>query len=424
MPSYELYWTTDSLLELRGLKKIMPRNWFELMMQFLHLSDNSTDLPRDHPDHDRLHKIRPLLEHLVERWKAAYHPDREVSVDESIIAFKGRSSMVVYKPNKPHKWGLNMWVLAEAKSGYAYNMELYTGKAGHTEVGLTKNVVVSLCRPLFQTGHHVYMDNYFSSPALFCALKDQQLGACGTLRVNRIGVPEAIKKAKLKKDSHSVVERDDDGILYIAWFDRRQVTVMSSIHSSATFMATVRSRTAPDHQRIVEKPMAIQLYTKYMQGVDRADQLLWYKISLHRQQKWWKKVFMYLLEVSCVNSTIIFRALHPDRRIDSTKCRLAIIHALLEKYPQQPPSRLCRRPSIPPSRLTERHFLKLNTKLTPAGRPVSPDCEVCSKRGVKRHQTQMMCRQCDIPMCAYPCFERFHTLVDYKIDCTDNYHKE
>ena len=63
---------------------------------------------------------------------------REVSVDESIVAFKGRSNMIVYKPNKPHKWGLNAWVLSEAKIGYVWNMEMYTGKKAETEVGMTK----------------------------------------------------------------------------------------------------------------------------------------------------------------------------------------------------------------------------------------------------------------------------------------------
>jgi hypothetical protein len=134
-------------------------------------------------------------------------------------------------------------------------------------------VVTSLCQPLYQTGHHVYMDNYFSSPALFCELKANQLGACGTLRANRVGVPGPIKSAKLtKKKCQTVVERDGDDLLYIAWFDRRQVTVISSIHNAITFQKTVRTKNVPDHKRVVDKPAAIQLYTKYMQGVDRADQ--------------------------------------------------------------------------------------------------------------------------------------------------------
>ncbi len=137
---------------------------------------------------------------LVERWQSAYYPDRELSVDETIIPFKGHTRMKVYKPNKPHKWGLNCWNLAEAKTGYIWNSELYKGKrSNETEVGLYTTVVTNLCEPMYDHGHHVYMDNLFSSPQLYNCLGEHGVGACGTLRINGIGTPEQIKKSKLKK---------------------------------------------------------------------------------------------------------------------------------------------------------------------------------------------------------------------------------
>jgi len=127
----------------------MARDKFELILQFLHVVDNSLAVASDHPDHDRLFKIKPMLTHLIQCWQTAYYPCKEVSVDESIIAFKGRSHMVVYKPAKPHKWGIiNAWVLAESSTGYVWNMDIYTGRKAVAEVGLTKKVVVSLCEPL------------------------------------------------------------------------------------------------------------------------------------------------------------------------------------------------------------------------------------------------------------------------------------
>ena len=85
-----------------------------------------------------------------------------------------------------------------------------------------------------------------------------------------------------------------------------KVNLISSVHTSATFQKSLRAKAAPNHRRVVEKPKAVELYTKYMQGVDRGDQLLWYKLHLHKSLKWWKKVFMYLLEVSLVNASIIY----------------------------------------------------------------------------------------------------------------------
>ena len=50
-------------------------------------------------------------------------------------------------------------------------------------------------------GHHLYMDNFYTSPTLFSSLLHVGIGACGTLRCNRIGVPTSIKNppTKLKK---------------------------------------------------------------------------------------------------------------------------------------------------------------------------------------------------------------------------------
>ena len=64
-------------------------------------------MPADHEDHDRIHKIRTFVEQvLIPLWQGAYYPEQDVSVDEALVAFKGRTALMQYKPKKPHKWGL------------------------------------------------------------------------------------------------------------------------------------------------------------------------------------------------------------------------------------------------------------------------------------------------------------------------------
>ena len=159
-----------------------------------------------------------------------------------------------------------------------------------------------------------------------------------------------------------------------------------------------------------------------MGGVDRADQGMWYYLNIHKTLKWWKKVFVYLLEVSYVNSWILWKSLNPGKRQRPENFRFAIIHGLLEGYTRQG-GRPGRRSIDAPSRLNERHFLVITRHLTPNGRPSKPDCIVCSNRKVKRHQTELFCIQCRTPVCAAPCFMRYHTLVHYKADCIEGYHK-
>ena len=420
-PSYDAYWTTDWTMEAPGFRSIISRDRFLVILQLLHCANNDNLIPVGQPNHDRRGKIKEFMEMLVSRWQAAYYPDREIAVDETIIPFKGRSCMKVYKPQKPHKWGLNCWNLAESKTGYIWNSELYQGKTNNqTEVGMTSRVVKSLCQPLYNKGHHIYMDNFFTSPDLFNDLADNQVGACGTLRINRTGTPDEIKNSKLKKNDPSVIAQDGD-LLFISWFDKRQVNVLSAVHNAATFRKEIRAR-GQQVPRIVDKAIAIECYTKYMGGVDRADQGMWYHLNIHKSLKWWKKVFVYLLEVSYVNSWIIWKSLHPGIRQQPDTFRNAIVHGLLDGLVRQN-VRPGRRSLDRPARLTERHFLTMNKERTPAGRPSKPDCTVCSNRAVRHHQTEYLCIECNKPMCPVPCFMRYHKLIDYKADCVAGFHQ-
>ena len=101
------------------------------------------------PDPDHLWKIRPVISAVVAACRTLYRPNREISIDEAMIAFKGRSLMKQYLPKKPIKRGFKVWVRADSHNGYISQFECYTGKKGDTaEVGLGGNVVIRLTRDL------------------------------------------------------------------------------------------------------------------------------------------------------------------------------------------------------------------------------------------------------------------------------------
>ena len=57
-----------------------------------HLNDSELDGGnRDHPDFDKLHKVRPIIDH-VKKFPELYTPHREMAVDGAMIKFKGRCS--------------------------------------------------------------------------------------------------------------------------------------------------------------------------------------------------------------------------------------------------------------------------------------------------------------------------------------------
>ena len=71
----------------------------------LHLNYNSACIPRGDPGYDRLHKVHPLHTQATDIFFREYIPNRNISVDEAMIGFKGKSSIKQYMPMKPTKQG-------------------------------------------------------------------------------------------------------------------------------------------------------------------------------------------------------------------------------------------------------------------------------------------------------------------------------
>ncbi len=81
-------------------------------------------------------------------------------------------------------------------------------------------------------GHHLYMDNFYTSPALFRSLKRVGICSCGTLRCNRRGVPPVIKKKRKMKKGEMISVRKRS-LLFVKWKDKREVSLLTNIHDAS-----------------------------------------------------------------------------------------------------------------------------------------------------------------------------------------------
>ena len=59
---------------------------------YLHLSDSSQQIPAGKPDHDKLFKVRGLLDLVLPQLDFAVYP----AIDEAMIPYKGRLSFKQY----------------------------------------------------------------------------------------------------------------------------------------------------------------------------------------------------------------------------------------------------------------------------------------------------------------------------------------
>ena len=90
LPSWTHFWSNEPDLSVPFASTIMPRNRFAEILSHLHVNDNLL-MSRDNTD--RLYKLRPLIESLNNRYVKLYDILKQVLIDESMILFKGRSSL-------------------------------------------------------------------------------------------------------------------------------------------------------------------------------------------------------------------------------------------------------------------------------------------------------------------------------------------
>lgn len=167
--------------------------------------NNNNDRTEMRNGFDKLFKVRPLFDTVSSTYMKLYDSSRNLSIEESMQRFKGRLSFRQYMPAKPTKWGIKLWCLSDSATGFLLRWIPYTGKEAVLEdVGLcvgTRVVVDLLLHDFDNKGYHLYTDNFYSSPDLFIKLKGRNIGASGTVRSNRLGLPREVKPSvtKLRK---------------------------------------------------------------------------------------------------------------------------------------------------------------------------------------------------------------------------------
>lgn len=408
LPSVEDYWSLHPLLGAPGIVQGMSIRRFKALQSCLHLNDNSKAKKRGEPGYDKLYKIRPMVESIRANCRRYYRLHREISIDEAMVGFKGRSSMKQYCPMKPTKRGYKVWALCDAHNGYLYNFEVYCGATpGATEHGLGATVVRNLSEPVLEKAHFVFFDNYFSSVPLAAYLRTKNTYCVATTRADRVDWPTPLKAKKqlnhqLKRGEHrSVIVAP--GVQCLLWKDKKAIPFINTTCEPSRETTVMRKK--KDGSRItVPCPQSVQLYNSYMGGVDVADQLRKTYSCRRKSKKWWLPLFYFMVDVSVVNSYILHRETPHTAKHTLKEFILELSSELMSCHCSRKRSAQSSLDAPPSARFCGRHFPSRNGKLG--------QCRICCKDGIRR-RVVYCCLECDpkgpVFLCAEPCFRLFHT---------------
>lgn len=316
--TFSRYWSSKSLYNGLWSGGMMSRNRFTSLMSMIHVSD-----PALEGRSGKLRKVSEFTDAIKQKCKELYQPYQNVSIDERIVKSKHRSGIRQYIKNKPVKFGLKLWVLADSKNGYTYDFDVYAGKDGKEmtrEHGLGYSVVMKLMSPLMNQGYHLYTDNFYTSVTLYSNLFVNGVYCCGTTAENRKGFPDSMKGGKLWAKGRERGEmrwKRNTPCLALQWKDNKIVTMLSTIHNANDHITVKRKVKIGDQwEKVdVQKPKLIESYNAYMNGVDRSDQFLAKNNLLRKCLRWWKTLFFHMIDIAAVNSFILFqeyRKSHPD----------------------------------------------------------------------------------------------------------------
>lgn len=307
--SYRQAWNVRSSQVLVRLLDLMSRNRFETISAFFHVVtiDEEVQLAGD-----PLKKIRPLHNKIKVKCLEFYQPLRELSIDERIVKSKARTHFRQYIRNKPTKWGFKYWVLADP-TGYTVDFNLYCGKQRTIPLsgqGLAYDVVMELVQPFQLQGYLLFIDNFYTSPALLPALKELGIGTTGTLNISRREVPESVRTLAKALNRSDVPRGTGSSNVYVCWRDKKCVTVLSNSypgHADGTAKRRSKDHSGSYSMLDVPMPSTVKHYNQFMGGVDLSDQLIGYHRLLRQTKKYWKTLLYHLLEVAITIAFVLYK---------------------------------------------------------------------------------------------------------------------
>ncbi|XP_051765771.1 piggyBac transposable element-derived protein 4 isoform X2 [Ctenopharyngodon idella] len=364
--------------------------------------------------HDKLAPVREIWEKWVERLPLMYNPGPNVTVDECLVPFRGRCPFKQYMPSKPSKYGIKIWAACDARSSYAWNMQIYTGKAADRKPEKNQGMRVVLDMTSGLQGHTITCDNFFTSYALGEELLQRKMSMIGTVRSNKPELPPALLSVKDRpRLSSKFAFTDTHALVSYCPRKNKNVLLMSTFHRDAEI-------SSKDHK----KPQIILDYNQTKGGVDTLDKVVATYTCQRKTHRWPMVIFFNMLDVSAYNSFVLWMEINPTwQKTKKHRRRLFLEElgeALVTPYMKRRhclPRTLASQNMVkeaqacssvneatpqPPSysKVMEGHERSLRKKapLSPVSTPSKRKrCQVCESK--KSTKTSMTCNKCNMYIC-------------------------
>lgn len=394
LPELHAYWAEDS--QHSFVTSLFSRNRFKQIARNLTISEPEADAAARNP----ISRVRELVAVLNRKFKRHWSAGRYIALDESMVAFKGRSDIKQFVPGKPHPHGFKIWALAS--ENYMLHLEVYEGKSNAASAhGPIHDMVLRLTLGFQNNNHVLFCDSLFTSPTLAATLMARGIRICGSVRRNRKGMPTAVEMKEfgvdaLERGQHVQVQKDD--LTLCAWRDQKLMLVL--YNHTAPHQSTSMRRWGDSGERYeLPCPTAIRDYFLLARSVDVVNQLHYSYSTGRKSRRCWSRLVWWLIDICIVNAFKLWHTQNPHgRQLDFRRTLAKELAACMPA--NQRPQR--HSPQAPRGvALAKDHY----TEQSEAER----DCVVCSRQPNRRKRTRYICHTCQVHMCMGDCFSQHHT---------------
>ena len=330
---------------------------------------------------DREAAISKVWNPFIEACKKNFVPFEYLTVDEQLCNFRGRVKFRTYIPTKPGKYGIKIWCLADAKTSYLCNAQIYTGKVGSSaETNQGERIVRDLCGPFLGKGRTIVTDNFFTTMSLALYLKSQQTGLIGTVRKSRRFLPPNITESSRIVGSRFLYYQ---GTTLCRYSNKpgKYVLLLSSQHQAG----------------IIEdnnKPEIVNAYNESKAGVDTLDQLVRFYTTKRRSKRWPVVLFYNMLDIAAYNAYVLYCIKYPEFVTrNKSRSRRTFIKDLVKEIVESSNDETEQQRTAAPQ--AKRPSVKGRCTLCPrsADKKSRLTCQKCSKF-VCAHHSENICMNC------------------------------
>ena len=140
-------------------------------------------------------------------------------------------------------------------------------------------------------------------------LKDQGIFAVGTLRQDRSRGCKLPTEKEIKNSGRGTIPQftEKNGLVLCVWFDNHRIITISNFIGKDTISSAKRYDGKEKKMVQIQRPSSVEIYNRFIGGVDKADMLLSLYGTKLRSRKWCHRIVFHLVSLALIYSFTVYR---------------------------------------------------------------------------------------------------------------------